>query len=63
MRKFVLALAAIASVGLIVPTINSARAEDRVVVKEHGDHHHHWNRHHDKKVVVIKKHRHHHDHD
>jgi Ni/Co efflux regulator RcnB len=63
MRKFVLALAAVASVGLIVPTMTSvARAEDRVVIKERGDHHRDWHRHHhhDKKVVVIKK-RHHHD--
>jgi hypothetical protein len=63
MRKVVLALAAVASVGLIVPVINSARAEDRIVIRERGDHHHHhrWHRDHDRKVVVIKrKHR---DHD
>ena len=46
MRKVVLTLAAVAAVGLIAPGINGARAEDRVVVKERGDHHH-WRHHHD----------------
>jgi hypothetical protein len=63
MRKVILALAAVASVGLFVPAINSARAEDRVVIKERGEHHHRWHRdrdHHKKVVIIKRKHR---DHD
>jgi hypothetical protein len=58
MRKFVLILAAVASVGLIAPVVSS-HAEDAVVIKK-GHHDRDWEHHHHKKVVVIK---HRHDHD
>lgn len=65
MRKFILALGAIAALGLAVPATNTAQAQDaKIVVKtEHHDRgmHRGW-RHHNAKVVVIK-HRRHHDHD
>ena len=59
MRKFTIALAALAAFGIAMPLFSSAKAEDTVVIKKDGDHNMH--RHH-KKIVVIK-HRHHHEHD
>jgi hypothetical protein len=65
MRKIILALGAVAAVGLAGTATNSAQAQDaKVVIKtEHHDRgmHRGW-RHHHAKVVVIK-HRRHHDHD
>lgn len=61
MRKVIVALAALAAIGFIAPTIQSANAET-VVVKKDGDHDRDWNRHHHKKVVIVK-HRRDHDHD
>ena len=71
MRKYAIALAACAAVGLAMPLSTSgASAEGAVVVIQpdrvhDGDHdrglHRGW-RHHEKKVVIIK-HRHHRDHD
>jgi hypothetical protein len=63
MRKFAIALAALAAVGFAIPLISSAKAEDTVVIKKDGDHDRDMHRHH-KKIVIIKHHRHHdQDHD
>jgi Ni/Co efflux regulator RcnB len=69
MRKIVLAFAALAAFGFVMPAATSAKAEEaRVVIKSgdrDSDHDRRWHRHHEhQKVVVIKKHRDHdHDHD
>jgi hypothetical protein len=47
MRKFVLALAALAGFGLAVPY--AAPANAAVIVVDH--HHHHWHHHHDAIIV------------
>ena len=64
MRNLILALSAVAAIGVAVPVTSTAHAEDSRVVIKHGDHHHHhgWEHHHANKVVIIK-HRHHHDRD
>jgi len=63
MRKFAIALAALAAVGFAIPLISSVKAEDTVVIKKDGDHDRDMRRHH-KKIVIIKHHRHHdQDHD
>ena len=61
MRKFAIALAALAAVGITLPLISLAKAEDTVVIKKDGDHDRDMHRHH-KKIVIIKHH-HHHDQD
>jgi hypothetical protein len=48
MRKLVLALAALAGIGLAVPYVVPANAA--VIVVDH--HHHHWHHHHDDAIVV-----------
>ena len=56
MRKIIIAIAVLAMVGFIAPTVQSANAET-VIIKKGGDHRDHgrdWGHHHDKKVVVIK---------
>jgi len=53
MRKVVLALAALATFGVVLPFAAPAKA-DKVVVVNH--HHHHWGHHHHGKTVIIKKH-------
>jgi hypothetical protein len=50
MRKFILALAALGSLGLVVPYAAPANADPVVIV-----HHHHHHHHHHGKTVVIKK--------
>ena len=47
MRKIVLALAAVAAVGIAIPTFTSTPAEARevVVIKKHRDHGRHFGRH------------------
>lgn len=56
MKKFVLALAAFAVIGIAAP-VASANAE--TVVVKHRDHDRDWGRHHHKKVIIIKRgHRH-----
>jgi hypothetical protein len=62
MRKLVLALAALAAVGLALPVTSSARAEESRVIIKHGDRglHRGWEHHHAKKVVIIKHRGHHH---
>jgi hypothetical protein len=53
MRSFVLALAALAAIGLAVPYVAPAKADPLVVIG--GDHHHHWHPHHHDHTVIIKK--------
>ena len=50
MRRFILALAALASLGLVVPFAAPANADPVVIV-----HHHHRHHHHHGKTVIIKK--------
>ena len=56
MRKFIIALAALAAAGLVAAPTTSAVAQDKVIIKK-GDNGRHlgWRNHHAKKVVVIKK--------
>ena len=59
MRQVLVALAALAALGVVVPNATPAKADETVVVKHHH-HQHLWNygpRH--DKTVIIK----HHDHD
>lgn len=55
MRKIAIAFAALATIGFLAPTMQSASAET-TVIKRHGDRDHDrdWGRHHHKKVVIIK---------
>ena len=63
MRKFAIAFAALAALGIAIPFTSSAKAEDTVVIKKDGDHYRDMHRHH-KKIVIIKHHLHHdQDHD
>jgi len=69
MRKIVLAFAALAAFGFILPVATPAKSEEAAIVIKSGDrdrdHDRRWHRHRDhQKVVVIKKHRDRdHDHD
>jgi hypothetical protein len=64
MRSFLLALAALATFGLVAPVATPAAAEEKVIVKEHRDHPgyshrvfgRYFHRDHDHKTVIIKKH-------
>jgi hypothetical protein len=49
MRKLILALAALGSLGLLVPYAAPANADPAVIVHHHHHHHHHG------KTVIIKK--------
>jgi hypothetical protein len=65
MRKFVLALAAVAAFGLAAPTVTATPANaETVIIKKRGHDHGGWRRAHNRsdKVVIIKKrgHGHHH---
>jgi len=57
MRKILLALAAIATVGIAVPAITSQASAKTVIVKHGGVNHHHggWHRGHAKKVVIVHR--------
>lgn len=63
MLKIAIVFAALAAIGFVVPTMQTANAETTVIKKD-GDHDHDrdWGRRHHKKVVIIK-HRGHRDHD
>jgi hypothetical protein len=59
MQKLILSIAALALVGVAVPSVSPAHAEDTVVIKKHHRHflpveHHH------RTVIIKKEHR---DHD
>ncbi len=64
MRNLVLALGALAAIGIALPVTSSAQAEGARVVVKHGDRdhgmHRGWEHHHAKKVIIVK-HRHRHD--
>ncbi|MDO9411368.1 MAG: hypothetical protein Q7T81_02180 [Pseudolabrys sp.] len=71
MRKLLIALAALAVVGISLPVVSTASAQTVVVKERHHDrglhrgydrgrHHGDWRRHHAKKVVIIKRDRGHH---
>ena len=60
MRKLVLALSAIAAIGIALPVAATTPASaETVVIKRGGGHdrgwHRGWERHHDRKVVVVKR--------
>jgi hypothetical protein len=61
MRKFVLAFAALAALGFILPVAAPSKAEEATLVVRTGDQDHdrswHRDRHQHQKVVMIKKHR------
>jgi len=61
MRKIAIALAAFAAIGIAMPLMSSARAEEaKIVIGGDRDHDRDMRRHH-KKVVIIKHRRHRHD--
>ena len=62
MRKFVLALSAVAAVGLALPIATTTSASAETVIIKRGGHERGWHpmRHHERKVVVIKRHRNYH---
>lgn len=55
MQKLILSLAALAAVGVLVPSVAPARAET-VVIKKHHRHFMPVEHHHEGKTVIIKKH-------
>jgi hypothetical protein len=67
MRKVLLALSALAMFGFVAPLTAPAKAEEKVIIKEHRDHprfverfHRHdleRFRHHERGAVIIKKRR------
>lgn len=64
MRKIAIAFAAFAVIGIALPTMPSARAEDAKIVigGDHDRDHERDMRRHHKKIVIVK-HRHQRDHD
>lgn len=59
MRKIAIAFAALATIGFLAPTLQSASAETLVIKKDvhrdrDRDRDHDWRRHHHKKVFIIK---------
>jgi hypothetical protein len=65
MRRLVIAFAALAALGIALPFVSSAQAEDsKIIIKKDGDHDKDIRRHHKKIVVIKHRHRHRdHDHD
>jgi len=56
MRKILLALAAVATVGIAVPSATSQASAETIVVKRGGHHHGGWHRgHRSHKVVIVKR--------
>ncbi len=60
MRKLILALAALAAVGIAMPVVSNSASAETVVIKK--SRHHDWHpwRHH-RERVMIREHRRHHD--
>ena len=60
MRKIILALAALAAVGIAMPVVSNSASAETVVIKK--SRHHDWHpwRHH-RERVIIREHRRHHD--
>jgi hypothetical protein len=65
MRRLVIAFAALAALGIALPLVSSAQAEDsKIIIKKDGDHDKDMHRHHKKIVVIKHRHREHeHEHD
>jgi hypothetical protein len=61
MRKIILALAAVAAVGIAMPVVSNSANAETVVIKK-SRHHHDWHpwRHHRERVVIREHRRHHH---
>jgi hypothetical protein len=55
MRKVLLALAAIATVGIAVPAATSQASAKTIIVKHGGGYHGGWHRGHAKKVVIVHR--------
>jgi hypothetical protein len=65
MRKVLLSLAALATIGIAMPAVTTAANAETVVIKKHRDHgwHNSWRHRHDRVVVREGwRHRHHRDH-
>jgi len=60
MRKIILELAALATVGIALPYAAPAKAEETVIVKHR---HHEWHPHHHKTVIIKHEHHEHEHHD
>jgi hypothetical protein len=60
MRKIILALAALAAVGIAMPVVSNSASAETVVIKK--SRHHDWHpwRHHRERVVIREHRRHHH---
>jgi hypothetical protein len=56
MQKLLLSLAALAAVGVIVPCVAPANAEETVVIKKHHRQFLPVERHHEGRTIIIKKH-------
>jgi hypothetical protein len=55
MRKLVLALAAVAAVGIALPIVSvPAQAEKVVIIKKKRHHDHWWHRHHHRDRVIVR---------
>jgi hypothetical protein len=62
MKKFALALPALAALSLAASFAAPAQAEEKVIIhRDHRDHHphHYWHHPHHDKTVIIKEHEHH----
>ena len=60
MQKVLLSIAAVTALGLAVPSVSPAQADETVVVKRH--HHHDWDyAPRNDKTIIIKHHREHDD--
>jgi hypothetical protein len=54
MRKILLALAALATVGIAVPAATSQASAKTIIAKQGGGHHGGWHRGHAKEVVIVQ---------
>lgn len=56
MRKVLLALAAVATVGIAIPAATSQASARTIIVKQGGGHHGGWHRHGGGRKVVVVRH-------
>ena len=64
MRKLLIALSALAALGIAMPIMTgTAQADEKKIVIKRGHRHHDFDRHRHHAKVIIKKHGHDHDHD
>ncbi len=59
MRKVILALSAVAALGLALPVVSNPASAETVVIKKDRGHHYGW-RHRDRDRVVVREGRRHH---